>query len=178
MREMTSLFALVSPAAGDVWEQWFRLCMEQEERYGFAFTHLSCKTETLEPSGIRTRSRYLKKVTDSIAKGEKIYHIEFYLLPKKFYQAAFDFRIYLGLSLGQRNSCCEITAEDGVLGEFDHLFFLRRLGEFLEISTVEVNRLPYNQVFNYNFNCILSPCGKTPEDYGLIRRIYPAQTKE
>ena len=42
------------------------------------------------------------------------------------------------------------------------------------MERVEVNLLPDDQVFNYNFNRILSPTpGSRERDYGLIRRLYP-----
>lgn len=112
MREMLSLFALASPVdRKTVWESWLRFCLEQEERFGFTFTHLGCETASLHPSGIRTRSRYLKKVEASAAQKEPITNIEFYLLPKEFRQAVFDFRVFMALTLGEQRSYCEITVE-------------------------------------------------------------------
>lgn len=173
MREMVSLFALVSPIGSGVWERWFRFCLEQEERHGFAFTHLSCETASLHPKGIRTRSRYLKKLKASLFQGEEIRNIEFYLLPKEFHQAVFDFRVYMGLSLWKQRSHCEITVENNFLGDFRYQEALRSIREFLRIEKVEVNLLPYNQTFNYNINCILSPTpGSRDRDYGLIQRLY------
>ncbi len=178
MREMVSLFALVSPVQQDtVWESWLRFCLSWEERYYFAFTHLSCITASLHPDGIRTRSRYLKKIKASVSQKEEIEHIGFYLLPPKFYQAVFDFQIYLGLSLKEQHSCCEITVENHLLKEFQYQEILQTIKEFLYLEKVEVNLLPFNQTFNYNFNCILSPApGASERDYGLIRRLYPAGT--
>ena len=174
MREMLSLFALVSPIDRDtVWESWLRFCLGREERFGFTFTHLGCKTASLHPGGIRTRSRYLKKVEAAIAQKERIDSIEFYLLPKEFRQAVFDFRVYMGLSLREGTSCCEVTVENGLWEEYQYRDALRSLREFLQIEKAEVNLLPHTQTFNYNFNCILSPTpGSREQDYGLIRALY------
>ena len=69
-REMLSLFALVSPLdRHTVWDSWLRFCFSQEERHGFAFTHLGCETASLHPDGIRTRSRYLKKLEAAVRQG-------------------------------------------------------------------------------------------------------------
>ena len=174
MREMLSLFALVSPMERNtVWESWLRFCLAQEERYGFAFTHLSCETASLHPNGIRTRSRYLKKVEASVRQGEKIENIEFYLLPKEFYQAVFDFRIYMGIALRERGCWCEITAESRFPEGFRYQDTLQALREFLHLEKAEVNLLPNSQTFNYNVNCILSPSpGSRERDYGLIQALY------
>lgn len=174
-REMVSLFALVSPVNDStVWENWFRFCLEQEERHGFAFTHLGCKTASLHPNGIRTRSRYLKKTEAALEAGEKISSIGFYLLPKGFRQAVFDFKVYMGLSLREdEKSNCEITLENGFREGLSCQELLEELRGFLHIRKAEINLLPYNQTFNYNFNCILSPTpGSQDRDYGLIRRLY------
>lgn len=61
-RQMVSLYALCTPiCASTVWENWYRFCMQQEQENVFTFSHVGCGTETLNPNGIRTRSRYLKK---------------------------------------------------------------------------------------------------------------------
>ena len=174
MREMLSLFALVSPVdRKTVWESWLRFCLEQEERFGFTFTHLGCETASLHPSGIRTRSRYLKKVEASAAQKEPITNIEFYLLPKEFRQAVFDFRVFMALTLGEQRSYCEITVERQFPEDFQYQNALRSLREFLRIEKAEVNLLPFDQTFNYNVNCILSPTpGSLERDYGLIRALY------
>ena len=41
------------------------------------------------------------------------------------------------------------------------------------VEKAEVNLLPFDQTFNYNVNCILSPTpGSLERDYGLIRTLY------
>ncbi len=174
MREMLSLFALVSPMDQDtVWESWLRFCLSQEERFGFTFTHLGCETASLHPDGIRTRSRYLKKLEASVARGERIEHMGFYLLPKGFRQAVFDFRVYLGLALLERQRYCEITVESGFPEGFRYEDALASIRQFLRIEQAEANLLPFTQTFNYNVNCILSPSpGSRERDYGLIRALY------
>ena len=173
-REMLSLFALVSPIdRHTVWDSWLRFCFSQEERHSFTFTHLSCETASLHPDGIRTRSRYLNKLEAAIRQGEEIWNMEFYLLPKEFHQAVFDFRVYMSLSLREQRSHCEITVESGFPGDFRYQEALRSIREFLRIEKVEVNLLPHDQIFNYNINCILfSTPGSQDRDYGLIRRLY------
>lgn len=171
MRKMMSLFALCEPARADtVWESWYRFCMDFERRYGVAFTHLGVASDTLHPEGIRTRRRYLGKVEAAIAQNEGMESLEFYLLPEKFYQAVFDFRVYLGLSL-RKWGRCEITVEEGFLAELPYQDWLRELRDFLHLTRVEVNLLPFDQTFNYNMNRILSPSGGE-KDYGLIRQLY------
>lgn len=82
MREMISLFAVGNPVLSDtLWEDWYRFCLQQEQKYGFVFSHVSCRTESLHPNGIRTRSRYLKKMETAINRKENIFSMEFYLLP-------------------------------------------------------------------------------------------------
>ena len=99
--------------------------------------------------------------------------MEFYLLPKEFHQAVFDFRVYMSLSLREQRSHCEITVESGFPGDFRYQEALRSIREFLRIEKVEVNLLPHDQIFNYNINCILfSTPGSQDRDYGLIRRLY------
>lgn len=153
-----------------VWKDWYQFCLQQEQRYGFVFSHVSCDTETLHPDGVRTRSRYLKKIEAAVNDKENISHIEFYLLPKKFCQAVFDFKVYMGLSLGTR-SYCEITIEDHFLEEFPCQDYLDKVREFLHVSKAEINLLPNSQVFNYNVNCILSPVDGR-EARHIIRKIY------
>ncbi len=170
MRKMISLFAVCTPICTDtVWEDWYRFCMRQEQENGFAFSHVSCSTETLNPNGIRTRSRYLKKIEACIDRKEEISHIEFYLLPKDFYQAVFDFKVYMGLSLRSRD--CEITVEDRFWDAFAYPLYFEQLRKFLRITKAEVNLLPHNQTFNYNVNCILNTNG-VREKYGVIEQIY------
>ena len=152
-RQMISLFAVCTPVCPDtVWESWYRFCMQQEQENAFSFTHVSCETETLKPTGIRTRSRYLKKIDACMAKKETMSSLEFYLLPKEFRQAVFAFRVYMGLSLNL--NYCEITVENHFWKEFRYQEYLDRMKEFLKITKVEVNLLPYDQTFNYNVNCI------------------------
>lgn len=171
MREMVSLFALCEPVcAATAWESWYRFCMDWERRYGVSFTHLGVASDTLHPEGIRTRRRYLSKVEAAIVQNEGMESLEFYLLPEKFYQAVFDFRVYLGLSL-RRQGHCEITVEEGVLTGLLYQDWLRELRGFLRLTKVEVNLLPFDQTFNYNMNRILSPSGGE-KDYGLIQQLY------
>ena len=176
MREMVSLFALCEPVCADaVWESWYRFCMDWERQYGVSFTHVCAASETLRPEGIRTRRRYLSRVEACLARGEGLEALELYLLPEKFYQAVFDFRAYLGLSLGRRGYC-EITVEAGFLTEVPYQDWLRDLKDFLRLTKVEVNLLPFDQTFNYNMNRILSP-GGGEGDYGLIRRLYGEESQ-
>ena len=137
---------------------------------GVSFTHLCVASETLHPEGIRTRRRYLGKVEVCIACGEGMEALESYLLPEKFRQAAFDFQAYLGLSL-RRWGYCEITVEEGFLTEVPYQDWLRGLRDFLRLTKVEVNLLPFDQTFNYNMNRILSPTGEE-KDYCMILRLY------
>lgn len=176
MREMVSLFALCEPVcAGTVWESWYRFCVDWERQYGVSFTHLCVESETLHPEGVRTRRRYLSKVEACLTRGEGLEALEFYLLPEKFHQAVFDFRAYLGLSL-RRQGYCEITVEEGFLMEVPYQDWLRDLRDFLRLSKVEVNLLPFDRTFNYNMNRILSP-GGGEGDYGLIRRLYGEESQ-
>lgn len=179
MREMISLFALCTPIDTDtVWENWYQFCMEQEQKHKFAFSHTACLTDSLHPDGIRTRSRYLKKLRSCIDRKENISFIEFYLLPDQFWQAVFDFKIYMGLSLGgQAQSHVEITVENQFPEHFDYRNCLDALRNFLTVTKAEVNLLPHNQTFNYNINCILSQA--TPlerEKYGVIQKLYEFKT--
>ena len=96
--------------------------------------------------------------------------MEFYLLPKDFYQAVFDFKVYMGLSLGNRNYC-EITIEDHFLEEFPCQDYLDNVRKFLQVTRAEINLLPNGQVFNYNVNCILNPVDGR-EARHIIRKIY------
>ena len=169
-RQMLSLFALCTPTCPDtVWESWYRFCMQQEQENAFTFSHVSCKTETLKPTGIRTRSRYLKKIDACMAKKEAMSNLEFYLLPKEFRQAVFDFQVYIGLSLSL--NFCEITVENHFWKEFKYQEYLDAMKEFLNITKVEVNLLPYDQTFNYNVNCIAAS-NDSPEKYNVLQRIY------
>ena len=171
MREMISLFAVGNPVLSDtLWEDWYQFCLQQEQKYGFVFSHVSCRTESLHPDGIRTRSRYLKKMETAINRKENIFSMEFYLLPKEFYQAVFDFKVYMGLSLGDRNYC-EITIEDHFLEEFPCQDYLDKIRKFLQVTRAEINLLPNGQVFNYNVNCILNPVDGR-EARHIIRKIY------
>ena len=80
---------------------------------------------------------------------------------------------FVGLSLREQRSHCEITVESGFPGDFRYQEVLRSIREFLHIEKVEVNLLPHDQTFNYNVNCILfSTPGSQDRDYGLIRRLY------
>lgn len=180
MREMISLFALCTPIDTDtVWADWYRFCMEQEQKYNYVFSHVSCETEILHPNGIRTRSRYLKKVTACIENRDDISFIEFYLLPYEFRQAAFDFKIYMALSLGKHaKPHLEITVENHFLKDFEYQYCLDAVRKFLTVTKAEVNLLPYNQTFNYNMNCILSPADRSIEkvqrySQALCRVILP-----
>ena len=132
-------------------------------------------SETLHPEGIRTRRRCLGKVEVCLARGEGMEALELYLLPEKFHQAVFDFQAYLGLSL-RRWGYCEITVEEGFLTEVPYQDWLRGLRDFLRLTKVEVNLLPFDQTFNYNMNRILSPTGEE-KDYGLIRRLYGEESQ-
>lgn len=172
MRQMISLFAVCAPVCMDtVWKEWYRFCMRQEQENAFVFSHVSCSTETLNPNGIRTRSRYLKKMEACIDRKEEISAIEFYLLPKDFHQAVFDFKVYMALSLGGGSSYCEITVEDRFWDDFAYPIYFEELRKFLRITKAEVNLLPYEQVFNYHVNCILNTNG-VREKYGVIEQIY------
>lgn len=172
MRKMMSLCALCTPVCMDtVWQDWYRYCMRQEQEHDFVFTHVSCTAETLNPNGIRTRSRYLKKIEACIDRKEDISSIEFYLLPKEFRQAVFDYRVYMVLSLGDRRNYCEITVEDRFWDDFAYPLYFEQLREFLRITKAEVNLLPEDQVFNYNVNCILNTNG-VREKYGVIEQVY------
>lgn len=176
MREMVSLFALCEPVcAATVWVSWYRFCMDWERRYGVSFTHLGVASDSLHPEGIRTRRRYFGKVEAAIAKNEGMESLEFYLLPKKFCQAVFDFRVYLGLSL-RRQGYCEITVEKGFLTELPYQDWLRGLRDFLCLTKAEVNLLPFDQTFNYNMNRILSP-SSGEKDYGLIRQLHAEESQ-
>ncbi len=132
-------------------------------------------SETLHPEGIRTRRRCLGKVEVCLARGEGMEALELYLLPEKFHQAVFDFQAYLGLSL-RRWGYCEITVEEGFLTEVPYQDWLRDLRDFLCLTKVEVNLLPFDQTFNCNMNRILSPTGEE-KDYGLIRRLYGEESQ-
>lgn len=80
---------------------------------------------------------------------ENISFIEFYLLPDKFWQAVFDFKIYMGLSLGrQAQSHVEITVENQFLENFDYRYCLDALRKFLTVTKAEVNLLPHNRTFS------------------------------
>lgn len=171
MREMISLFAIHTPVCADLlWESWYAFCQQQEQEYGFAFTHVSCHAETLRPNGIRTASRYRKKIEASIRSREQISSLEFYMLPASFHQAVFDFNVYMGLSCGKLNTC-EITVENHFLEGYDYRRCLDGIQSFLRLTKAEVNLLPYTQVFNYNMNCILRPIDP-PEKHGLIQTLY------
>ena len=99
-------------------------------------------------------------------------------MPDQFRQAVFDFKIYMGLSLGgQAQSHVEITVENQFPEHFDYRYCLDALRNFLTVTKAEVNLLPHNQTFNYNINCILSQA--TPlerEKYGVIQKLYELKT--
>ncbi len=113
----------------------------------------------------------MKKIEACIDRKEEISTIEFYLLPKDFHQAVFDFKVYMVLSLGGGSSYCEITVEDRFWDDFAYPIYFEELRKFLRIAKAEVNLLPYEQVFNYNVNCILNTNGAR-EKYGVIEQMY------
>lgn len=174
MREMLSIFAVYSPVCiDDMWEKWFEFCLEQEKKCGFNFTHLCCKTESLNPNGIRTKSRYLRTAENCIYNREKISYLGFYVLPDEFRQAVFDFKVYMGLTIDEKHgrNHCEITIENNFINDFNYQSYIDRIRTFLHIAKLEVNLLPNSQVFNYNINCILEQSDHI-DKYDIIKQIF------
>lgn len=55
--------------------------------------------------------------------------------------------------------CMQQEQENHFWKEFRYQEYLDRMKEFLKITKVEVNLLPYDQTFNYNVNCIAASNG-------------------
>ncbi len=66
---------------------------------------------------------------------------------------------------------CMPICTDTVWEDCAYPWYFEQLRKFLRITKAEVNLLPYEQVFNYNVNCILNTNG-VREKYGVIEHMY------
>lgn len=175
-REMISLFAICEPIDPDtVWNEWYGFCMDMEQSMGVGFTHIACETESLNPSELRTRKSYMKKLRASMESGDTIKFIEFYALPDDFQFAVFDYELYMSLCF-EEIWHCEITAAKTIAGTFEYEKYLKALEKFLRITKVEVNVIPDHSVSNYNMNCILPSKSDGLCDTLRIRNLYRKRT--
>ena len=172
-RKMVSLFAVCKPFKEiDIWEKWCEFCASFEKTCGMEFTHVAYDVSSLNSSGIRTKKRGLKKLSSAIKNEDEIECIGFYLLPKDYKQAAFDYKMHMSLShYGGVSTYCEITVEKELLGNIEYKKWVEALSGFLDIIEVEVNIIPHYEVFNYNTNSILMKSDTYCEPY-IVNKLY------